>query len=354
MFMTRGKGVVFMAVLLSIFLMLGLGGCTDEPQDEPEPVDGGTTIRTDEDAPKVIESKDITGLDVNLYLASRWSGDEEHFFQFRIAEQNGTLTASESFSGVSLPADEALLTALQDVIDRYELAKRNGVYEVTAGLPPEFQERTLSVAYASGETLRFTQNNEPFEDWAVAFYDVFADWFAARGDESLYPDKETSLVSRIDVRLKENGQWFEFGGINVLPENTIEGETYLLQREVYDEASQTVLEQGYRLFPDEYYEKITEILAAHDVVKTYEFSYYDPEAGDYGNHDEGYYGFGSKTTADGEEDSDDLYLDLYVEYESGRRMTIETRKASEIEGLRPLLADLTAYIDRLFAAEEQE
>ena len=29
------------------------------------------------------------------------------------------MTASESFSGASLPADEALLTALQDVIDRY-------------------------------------------------------------------------------------------------------------------------------------------------------------------------------------------------------------------------------------------
>ena len=84
------------------------------------------------------------------------------------------------------------------------------------------------------------------------------------------------------------------------------------------------------------------------MVRTYDFSYYDRESGNYGNHDEGYFGFGDKTTADGEADSEDLYVDLYVEYESGRRMTIETKKASEIEGLQPLIGDLLAYFEPLF------
>ena len=114
--------------------------------------------------------------------------------------ENGVLTASEERSGASLPADAALLTALQNVIDEYDLAQFNGVYRVTAGLPPEFQERTLRVEYASGETLSFTENNEPEALWAERFYEVFADWFAANGDESLRPAKETSLLTRLDLR----------------------------------------------------------------------------------------------------------------------------------------------------------
>ncbi len=343
------KGVILMAALLSLLVLFLLTACTQETEPEPEPIDGGTTTHIDANAPKAIESKDITAFSLNCYLWNRWRGDEEHFFRFKVAEENGVLTASEELSGISHPADAALLTALQEIIDEYDLVKDNGIYSVTAGLPPEFQESTLSVAYASGETLTFTTNNEPEAAWAESIYDLFADWFAANGDETLRPAKEESLLTRLDLRIREGAVWTEFGGINVQPEDAIEGQTYLLFHEIYDEAAQAMLERQFRLFPEGYYEGLTAILADHDVVRTYEFSYYDRESGNYGNHDEGYYGFGTKTTADGEEDSEDLYVDLYVEYESGKRMTIETKKASEIEGLQPLLQDLQAYLEPLFA-----
>ncbi|MBR5641871.1 MAG: hypothetical protein IKW92_07050 [Firmicutes bacterium] len=343
------KGVILMAALLSLLVLFLLTACTQETEPEPEPIDGGTTTHIDANAPKAIESKDITAFSLNCYLSNRWRGDEERFFRFKIEEENGVLTASEERSGISRPADAALLTALQEIIDKYELVKNNGIYKVTAGLPPEFQESTLFAGYASGETLTFTRNNEPAAEWAEDIYDLFADWFAANGDETLRPAKEETLVTRLDLRIREGAVWTEFGGINVQEEDAIDGQTYLLFHEVYDEQAQSMIERQFRLFPEDYYESLTAILADHDAVRTYEFSYYDRESGNYGNHDEGYYGFGSKTTADGEEDSEDLYVDLYVEYESGRRMTIETRKASEIEGLQPLLQGLQAYLEPLFA-----
>ena len=342
------KGVILMAALLSLLVLFVLTACTQEDEPDPEPIDGGTTTHIDADAPKVIESKDITAFSLNCYLSNRWRGDEERFFRFAVKEENGVLTAFEERSGISHPADEALLTALQEVIDEYDLAKSNGIYEVTAGLPPEYQESTLFVGYASGETLTFTRNNEPAAAWLESIYDIFADWFAANGDETLRPAKEESLVARLDLQIREGGIWTDYGGINVQAEDAIEGQTYLLNHRIYDEQAQTTTTWDFRLFPEDYYEALTVILADHNVVGKYEFSYYDRESGDYGNHDEGYYGFGSKTTADGEEDSEDLFVELYVEYESGRRMTIETRKASEIEGLQPLLQDLQAYLEPLF------
>ncbi len=83
-------------------------------------------------------------------------------------------------------------------------------------------------------------------------------------------------------------------------------------------------------------------------MKNYEFSFYDRAAGDWGNHDLGYYGMEPGTSADGEPDAEDKAVDLYMEFESGYGMNIETRKAGEIEGMRPLLDALIEYHESLF------
>ena len=99
-------------------------------------------------------------------------------------------------------------------------------------------------------------------------------------------------------------------------------------------------EKKYILFPEDYYEEITGIFARSDLVVKYDFSYFD--------HGAGCYGMGSMTPADEEPDSDSAALVLYIEYESGKTISIDTKKASEIEGMRTLLAELLAYHGSLF------
>ena len=356
----RKKGAVIMAAFLSILAAFGSVGCAKTPDPEPageepassEPVDGATTNKTDPDAPKTIASKEITDLYASFFIATRWREGEEHVFHFRVApDESGALTASEELSGARVPADGELLASLQEIIDGEDLASRNGVRESNASLAPEFQGCEMKVNYASGESLKFAVINDPCALWAEKMYDVFAEWFSEKGDDSLYPEKETSQVTRLRLRFVEDGLYYEYGGINVGEEKAIGGETYLLEKEIYDSAAQKDRMREFILFPEDFYERVTEIIGRTDLVRNYDFSRYDREAGDYGNHEQGYFGMGDLTTSDGEEDSEDLSLTLHVEFESGKRVYVDTGKESEIRGIWPLVEDLLAYLDPLFTEE---
>ena len=336
-----------LAVLLSAFLVIGLAGCGSDDQ-EPEPIDGGTTNKTDSNAPKTIESSDITSLDASFWLDTRWSGDRDYSFNFLIEDKEGVLTVSEKERGISAPADDELLAGLQSIIERYDLASKNGVYEVTAGLPPEYQEGGLTVTYASGETLTFTINNDPCALWSEDMYDLFAAWFLSKGVDALEPAPEESRVKRLNFYFKRDGRAYDYRGVNVGEGYAINGETYLLEGEITKVPSGKEIKDNYILFPDDYYENVTAIIADTDVLKRYDFSIYNHEAGNVSNHDAGFYGMGNVHPDYSEPDSDDLEVDIYIEYESGRRFNIETKKASEIEGLGPLLDKLFEYHESLF------
>ena len=92
--------------------------------------------------------------------------------------------------------------------------------------------------------------------------------------------------------------------------------------------------------PDDYYEKVTKILAKYDLVFRYEYSVYNFSSGVYDNHENGYFGFGDRRPDYSEPDSEDDYVDIYVEYDDGGRFGIETQKKSEIEAMQPMLTEL--------------
>ncbi len=335
------KGIKLMNLLLCAAMLTGLFGCVKDTT--PEDIDGGTTTRIDSNAPKVIASKEITELDTTFYLWNRWSGEDDHLFHFVIeANGAGVLTVYEKERGISDPADDALLSAIQAIIDGHALVKENGIYDVTAGLPPEFFEYTTTVLYASGEKLTFTKNNDPEARWAVALYDLFADWFAAQGEYALEPEQERSELDQMRFEFSENGIRIEISGVNVGEDRAIDGQTYLLHKSVRSlETGVTVLEDRYVVFPADYYAQLTAIIGGTNLLRQYRFSYYE--------HSDGYYGLGGKTAEDGEADSDSLMLELHLSYASGSRYNIDTKKASEIEAARSLINKLLAYFDSVFA-----
>lgn len=346
--MNRKTGVLT-AVLLCLILAFGMcGGAWADVMDE-EPIDGGTINRTDYSAPKEIESDTIVGFDAHFFLFTRWKTDDTDIeFRFLVKEDDeGVLMASEEILGISRPADEELLDSLQEVIRENDLVSMNGVYEFTAGLAPEFSECELTVAYDSGESIRFTIGNNPYALWSEEVYDVFAEWFAANGDDSLYPPQEDSQVNRFRLDFTDKGICAECYDVHVDKSEAIDGETYLLCIRVSDAETYEDLVEEYLLFPDDYFEPITQIVSSYDLNRHYDFSRYDHDNGSYDMHDLGYYGMGGLSPADGEEDSEDMYLSIHLEYESGHRVNIDTGKESEIKGLKPLLTELLLYHDNL-------
>ena len=344
----KRKGICIMTAAFCLTSLIGLlfSSC-HKGTEEDLPVSGGRTVLTDPNAPKTVRSKELTGFSADLYLDNRWSGDEEHEFAFSVApDESGALQASEEHAGIRLPADHALCGALADVIAEYDLAAMNGLYDVTAGLPPEFAAHTFEAAYASGETISFTVNNDPVSPWGEAVYDVFAYWFAEHGDETLYPARESSPLVRFSLTVIDGEKETWYDEITVGEEDAIDGETTLLARESSESPGGN--ERKLVRFPADYYEKLAAVLSASGLERKYEFSRYDPAAGDYGNHDAGYYGWSGLTAADGEEDDENRALFLYLEYESGYSIVIDTRKPSEIDAMQPLLDALTAYLDPLF------
>lgn len=314
----------------------------------PSHLCGGTTDKTDPDAPKSISSKDLTQFSASIYLDHRQTKQEEHNFLFRIGnDENGTPVASEDRSGLHAQADEKLISAVQAIIDKYKLVLSNGCYRVTAGLPPPFQASTVHAAYASGESFEFTRNNDPTAEWAEELYDLFAEWFKQKGDDSLLPQREESQITHIRFILMREGVQHWYRGINVEQDDAIDGQTYLLQRQVFSFREKSRVSLDYILFPADYYEKVTEIFDRFDIPAKYDKSRYDRKHHDYGNHGRGYYGMGEPPTGE-EPDVEGEELSISIEYESGKKMHIKTAKRGELDGFAPLIAELKAYYDSLF------
>lgn len=322
----RFKGRRFLTALLCAAAAIGLCGCTPKP----EPIAGGTTDKTDPNAPKTITSHEITAFSASFYLRGEWTpGQSSRLYTFTVAEEDGVLMASEPTLGVSKPADDALLSALDETIRAYDLIAQNGVYRVTAGLAPDYQKCSVEALYASGETLRFTVNNDPEAAWAKAVYLIFADWFAQNGDDSLLPPQTTGTVTSITLQQNENGAYLWYGGVNVQEQNAIDGERHLFRREVMDANGSWGTD--YVRFPADFYDRVTEIVMAYDLRAFDPFSVL--------------YGMGRSDSDPGDAPA----LELHMEFDNGRWMQIDTSDEADLAALRPLLSDLIAYFDSLFA-----
>lgn len=354
--MNAGTRALVTAVLLGAFALAGFGGlgaCTAPSGSgesasvsisesgssmlfsSEEPLCGGTTDRTDWDAPKTIESKDIVQYRASFYLVGEWSpgrGDEQYVFEV-LPDANGTPMASEQTSGISYPADAELLGALQSIIDDDSLAAENGVYRVTAGLPPEFQFCELNVSYASGETLAFTTNNNPDAEWAKDTYLAFANWFAKQGDDSLLPPETQVEVAQLRIRFRDGDLKYAYGPIHVGEQDAIDGERDLLQKDVYDYAAQDTVTWKFVRYPDDYYDQVSALFNAHD------YRAFDRASALYGRG----------RTGDVRSHPDNSALQIHVTCGDGHRLNIDTDDGHDIEMLRPLLNDLIAYHDSLFA-----
>ena len=341
----RKKGRMLMNIVLSGLLLAGLFGCSKEEEVIDGPTSGDHIHEVDPDAPKTVASSNIISLDIALFLANRYYGDENSDFHFILQKSEDELYAIEEFSGVKEKADDALLNAIQKVIKDNDLASNNGVYDVTAGIAPDYQARRFFVEYDSGETIDFTMNNNPYAIWGEQLYDAFTNWLMSKGIDTLEPSLEDSVLTRVRFAFTEDGVKTEYSDLSI----TENGEKKLvLSKSLYNVRKDKTIKDKQRDFPQDYFEQMTRIIFDSGLLRNYAFSYYDHKDNNYGNHDEGYYGMGDKTTFDEEKDSEDLELMIHLVYASGKRINVDTKKASEIEGFRKLIEQIMEYHESLF------
>ena len=328
---------IVLPAFLCAVLLFSLAGCEGEiiPDINDGTESGGTTDKTDYNAPKEIKSKDITDFHTEFYLNGEWvPGTEGETYTFDVKEDGfGVLTASESTTGIRCEADDELLSALQTVIDERGLAEKNGVYNITAGLPPEFWPCNLTVNYASGENLTFTTDNNPEADWAKDTYLVFADWFSEKGDDTLQPPELDEPVARFTLSFDDDGINYRCGDWMLQnSEDPDDGSRHIIERDLYDTEKEEILADDYIPFFDGYLDDITGILGKYD-IRTFDES-------------SAFYGRGRIVTEEPERNT--AALELHFEFESGHKVYIDTDAESDIEILRPLIEDLIEYHDSLF------
>ncbi len=99
--------------------LFGFSGC----KKQQNITSGGSVDETDYNAPKVIESKEITSFYSYFYMTvygRRGVGGRQYDFQIQKTTRC-VLTASELTTNIRRACDEALFAQLQEIIDRHAL-----------------------------------------------------------------------------------------------------------------------------------------------------------------------------------------------------------------------------------------
>jgi hypothetical protein len=161
---------VLWCIMLSALAGLLLAACWPE---EKAPICGGVTDRTDHSAPKVIESKQISALSASFWVQDEEGRGARWNLSAKKDSSGGVSVSVEGAVKEEAQAESAFLDAVQEVIERFELAKLNGIDRVTAGLPPAYSPTWLSVDYASGERLYFQMNGRPEAEWPRVLLEIF-------------------------------------------------------------------------------------------------------------------------------------------------------------------------------------
>ena len=157
-------------IMLAALAGLLLTSC--RPAEEA-PLCGGVTDRTDHYAPKAIVSKEMTALSASFWVQDEEGRGTRWTLSAKKDSSGGVSVSVEGAGKEEAQADSAFLDAVQEVIERFELAKLNGIDRVTAGLPPAYSPTWLSVDYASGERLYFQMNGRPEAEWPRALLEIF-------------------------------------------------------------------------------------------------------------------------------------------------------------------------------------
>ena len=177
------KALLMIGIALAVVLLAA--GCaghdrpapqnSNEPRTPAEPdgpVDGGATDRSDPDAPKTIESKQIIAFDCRFSTmdAAEPGALGNHIYALQAKLENGAVKGTyqvvDTGEERAFRAGHTFLNEVQGLAEAYDLAQYNGHDYTVAGLPGEYGAR-LEVRYASRESIVAYDNQDNFLSWGA-------------------------------------------------------------------------------------------------------------------------------------------------------------------------------------------
>lgn len=153
----------------------------DGPGEDPE--DGYRSDRSDPDAPKTIESKQI--ILVDCWFSTMDDAEPgvlgNHIYRLWAKLENGavkgTYEVRDTGEKIDFRASHTLLNRVRELADKYEVAELNGRHVEVKGLPGDFGA-DIEIQYASREAILADDNSENFlprgfcEELAALFADA--------------------------------------------------------------------------------------------------------------------------------------------------------------------------------------
>lgn len=291
---------IFFAILVFVVSLFGFHFPQKPPVIDDPPVCGGITDQTDPSAPKVIESKELTLFSTAFYLTDRYDSSRDGFYSYKLSsnEQGQLVLKTSSPSEIEIPVDSSVFVGVQEIIDRFELVKSNGVYRVTAGLPPEYSPWSVHAVYASGETLDFYENGDPYGEWSAAFKDFFDQILVENGHSEVLPPKEAMTIQHFSTTFNVDDLSHHYGQLTM---GEGKNERVCLWHTVYDMTKGKTISQEYALETEEFYEGLQSVIEANDFMILHA-----PETVTFALHS-----------------SPDGFLEIYIDYENGRQIYAE-------------------------------
>lgn len=199
-----------------MFALVALAGCrrdagtmADEADTDIEvEEDGYRKDSTDLDAPKAIESTEITSFACYFSAAPYEETDTEleyDFYRFSATlnenRVSGNYRATSRYQDQvqeEFETDAAFMEALQKIVSKHNLAENNGHYVEVKGLPDMYGAE-LEVAYASGESISAYDNEGSF--LSIAAMEAIEELF--RGQLEGTEGKESHGPKLLDITMEE-------------------------------------------------------------------------------------------------------------------------------------------------------
>ena len=280
---------------------------------------GGHTHRQDLLAPKKIDCREIVSFDTHFYLQDPLDNSRSGGYAYTIEQQadKWILKVGQKFEETL--TDPTVLTRLQELIEKHDLIRINGLTDYTNGLPPEFQPCSFTAIYANGQKLYFYVQNAPDADWALDIRNLLDEYLAANGHPERSYKPEVFRIKQAQFKFNRENLAYFFSEIRMQ-----DGSLKLLCN-IYDMEAKKVAADEITEFPENYYERLQQCVEDCGLQKIHT----------------GQLAIALPHTAAG-------YYEVYIDYASGRQIYAYSDDPAEVSAFLPMRDALMAFFGEIF------